>query len=276
MKQATKRVVIIGLDGAGNMIDQANTPNIDKALKGGFITYEAQTVLPTISGECWGSMFHGVKPSLHGLTNERAEHRQYPIDSPYPSFMRLVKEADPSAVIASFSAWKPINDGIIEEGIADYVSNVHADKHLVKEVAAFSEQHQDFKLMFIQFDGIDGAGHSFGYGSTLFHEVIEETDELIGQILDILRAKNRLEDTLIIFLSDHGGGGADPKNHGSDHPKDVTIFWGCAGPNVVSNAEAEPVAIEDTAAVVAYALGIDSPDTWSAKVPAGLFKEESR
>lgn len=273
MKELTKRVIVIGLDGAGNMIDQARTPNIDQALDGGFITYAAQTVIPTISGECWGSMFHGVKPELHGLTNERAEKSKYPADSPYPSFMRLVKEADPSAVIASFSAWKPINDGIIEEGVATYIANVHADKHLVREVAGFTEKHSDFKVMFIQFDGIDGAGHNFGYGSPLYLEVIEETDELVGNVLDLLRNKDLLEESLIIFLADHGGGGEDPMNHGSDHPKDVTIFWGCAGPNVSTPTEARPIRIEDTAAVVVKALGLEAPNTWSGQVPAGLFKE---
>lgn len=273
MKQLAKRVIVIGLDGAGNMIDQARTPNIDAALSGGFITYSAQTVLPTISGECWGSMFHGVKPELHGLNNEKAEKHKYPVDSPYPSFLRIAKEADPTAVIASFSAWKPINDGIIEEGVATYVSNVYADKHLVTEVAEFAEKHSDFKAMFIQFDGIDGAGHNFGYGSPLYLEVIEETDGFVGSILDTLRAKDLLEESLIIFLADHGGGGEDPRNHGSDHPKDVTIFWGCAGPNVSNSAVAEPVLIEDTAAVVVRALGLEAPDTWSGRVPVGLFKE---
>lgn len=273
MKELTKRVIVIGLDGAGNMINQAHTPNIDKVLEAGFITYTAQTVLPTISGECWGSMFHGVQPNLHGLTNEKAEKNKYPVNSPYPSFMRVVKEADPTSVIASFSAWKPINDGIIEEGVATYVANVNADKHLVREVAEFADKHSDFKLMFIQFDGIDGAGHSFGYGSPLFLEVIEETDEWVGNILELLREKDLMEGSTIIFLADHGGGGADPRNHGSDHPKDVTIFWGCAGPNVSSATDAEPVHIEDTAAVVVRALGLSAPAAWTGKVPEGLFIE---
>lgn len=276
MKQLAKRVVVIGLDGAGNMIKEARTPNIDKALGGGFISYDAKTVIPTISGECWGSMFHGVGPEWHGLTNEKAEKGKYRADSPYPSFLRLVKEADPSAVIASFSAWKPINDGIIEEGVATYVANVHADKHHVREVAEFLNQYPDFRLMFIQFDGIDGAGHSFGYGSTLFLEVIEETDGWVGSIFDLLREKGLWEESLIIILADHGGGGEDPRNHGSDHPKDVTILWGCAGPSVSPDTEVEPVRIEDTAAVVAYALGIHAPAAWSGKVPAGLFKEAAR
>ncbi|WP_251035915.1 hypothetical protein [Paenibacillus sp. ISL-20] len=41
-----------------------------------------------------------------------------------------------------------------------------------------------------------------------------------------------LEDTWIITVTDHGGGGAHPNDHGSDHPMDMTITWGITGPGV--------------------------------------------
>ncbi|MCU6707750.1 alkaline phosphatase family protein [Paenibacillus sp. J5C_2022] len=274
VKGLARRVIIIGLDGAGNMVKDTETPNIDRLLAGGFVSYEARTVLPTISGECWGSMFHGVQPKLHGLTNEVADTQKYPLDSPYPSFMKLLRDAEPEPVIASLSAWQPINDGIIEEGAANYVANVHADRHHVQKVGELLETHPDFRLLFIQFDGIDGAGHAFGYGTPAYLDIIRETDGYIGDISSMLEQRGLLDGSLIIMLADHGGGGADPNGHGSAHPQDVTIFWGCSGPGVSSAIAAEDICITDTAAVAAYALGLEAPELWSGRVPQGLFRTE--
>lgn len=276
MQPIAQRVIVLGLDGAGNRIGEANTPNIDRLLGGGFLTYSAQTAVPTISGECWGSMFHGVKPELHGLNNSIAEQKKYPTDSPYPSFMKVVKEAYPDRTVASFSSWKPINDGIIEEGVVDCAANARADREHVQSLTELIKGDNDFKLLFVQFDEIDAAGHAFGYGDPLYLEVIAATDALIGDMLQQLDSRGLMEDTLFILLADHGGGGASPRNHGSDHPQDVTIFWGCAGPGVLSGAASEPVRIEDTAAVVAFSLGVEAPAAWTAKVPSGLFGETVR
>lgn len=65
MSEKSERIFIIGLDGAiGWAVQKANTPNIDKALARGAITYNATTVFPSASFEAWGAMFHGVALGL--------------------------------------------------------------------------------------------------------------------------------------------------------------------------------------------------------------------
>ncbi|MCQ6562942.1 alkaline phosphatase family protein [Paenibacillus mendelii] len=274
MKGLARRVIIFGLDGAGSMVSQTNTPNMDRVLADGFVSYSAQTVMPTISGECWGSMFHSVVPEKHGLTNERAEKDKYPLDSPYPSFMRVVKEHDPSCKIGSFCSWLPINDGIIEEGIATHRNTLSGDSYLVGDVKEFVSSNPDFAILYMHFDDIDGAGHRYGYSTAPYLEVITKTDEQIGEIIDHLKREQLYEDSFIIFLTDHGGGGAVPTSHGSDHPLDMTIFWGCSGPGVSSSAQVDStINIQDTAPVVLHALGIAAPETWTGKIPVGLFQD---
>lgn len=87
-----------------------------------------------------------------------------------------------------------------------------------------------------------------------------------------LKDEGLLEETLIVIVTDHGGGGADPNNHGSDHPMDMTIVWGVSSPDVNPGVIDTPVNIIDTVAVVAHALGLPVQDSWEGKIPAGLFK----
>lgn len=80
MMQLCKRAIILGLDGAGNGVKDAITPNIDKLFSKGASTYSAKTSYPSISGECWGSLFHGVGADKHKLTNDIADYEYYPED----------------------------------------------------------------------------------------------------------------------------------------------------------------------------------------------------
>ena len=80
-----KRVFILGLDGIGNSPKNVETPNINRIVKNGAFTYNGNSVFPPISGECWGSMLHGVGPKVHGLTNDIAEQNPWPNDSAIPT-----------------------------------------------------------------------------------------------------------------------------------------------------------------------------------------------
>lgn len=275
MQTKCERVIIIGLDGAGNAISQANTPRIDQLLSKGVVTHKGQTEYPSISAECWGSLFHGVSADKHKLTNESITNNPFPEDSPYPSFMKLARAKWPNCKLAAFSKWAPINTGIIEQS---------SDCHLVSKpdaelVAEFKEYilNEDAKIIGVFLDDIDHAGHKHGYRSEKYIKQIESHDALVGEMIDGISDAGYMEDTLIILCSDHGGGGAEPNNHGSSHPLDMTITWGCVGPGVQEGGVIEEqVNIKDTAAVIAQALGLEKPIGWDNKVPKGVLEEAVR
>ncbi|WP_169082363.1 alkaline phosphatase family protein [Paenibacillus sp. PL91] len=267
------RVFIIGWDGAGNFVRDAHTPNLDRLVERGMISLEAQTVSPTISAQCWGALLHGVGPDKHGLTNEIASECTYPDDSPYPSIFRIVRNGIPDAKMAAFSVWNPINDGIIESSIGVHKVSMN-DHELSLAAAAYIRENSDLKLMFIGLDLPDAAGHQYGFNTPEQLQAIAETDANTGIILRAIEETGVLEDSLIIAVSDHGGGGEHSREHGSDHPSDKTIFWGCAGPGIKPGTSLlGDVIITDTAAVVIRALELALPAEWEAKLPDGLFKE---
>lgn len=264
---AYKHVVVIGVDGAGAYFKDANTPNIDAIFEDGAVTYNMLTSNPTISAQCWGSLLHGVEPTLHGLTNSIVESNAYPSDSKFPSFFRVIRENDEDAVLASFTNWNPINVGIVENGIGVYKVGGISDSALTGEIIAYLAENNP-TAMFVQFDGADGAGHTSGYGSQAQLDVISEIDAYIGQIYASYEAKGILNDTLFIVTADHGGNG---KSHGGLTDGEKYVMFAAAG-KTVQQGTIEDMEIRDTAAVVLYALGYESHENWTARVPSGLFE----
>jgi arylsulfatase A-like enzyme len=65
----------------------------------------------------------------------------------------------------------------------------------------------------------------------------------------------------VIVTADHGGNG---KDHGTDHPLDVTIPWIAWGQGVVpGEITSHVVRTMDTASTVLYLMGIDQPTQWT-------------
>ncbi len=271
MERKYKRVILLGVDGAGIFFRQASTPFIDKIMENGSQTYDGLTALPTISGECWGAMLHGVDPEVHKLTNSIVSSQKYDQNSPYPSFFRVIRENYPDAVLASFSCWSPINFGIIEDNLGVYMDSAE-DGELTEKIIDYINKN-DFDTMFVQFDSVDGAGHRFGYGDEKYLEQLSLVDSYIGRIAETLKARGMYEDSLIIVTADHGG--TVFHGHGGDTPEEKTIYIGVCGKNVKKGvmANGEQVSVKAIPAIVLYAMGLEVPKTWTGKVPEGIFED---
>ena len=263
-----QHVVIIGVDGAGAYFQNASTPNIDRIFQNGAITYRMLTANPSISAQCWGSLLHGVTPEFHGLTNEVAKGTPYPTDSPFPSIFRVVRENDPDAILASFSHWYPINVGIIEDGLNVHKETASSDASLTNAICTYLTTEVP-KLMFVQFDEADQSGHANEYNTAAQWSKLTEIDGLIGRIYDAYEAQGVLDETLFIVTADHGGLN---KTHGGLSDTEKYVMLAAAGRTVESGGTIPNVEIRDLAAITAFSFGYDTPDTWTACVPSGLFE----
>lgn len=264
---AYRYIAVIGVDGGGSFFRDANTPNIDQIFANGAIGYDVLTSIPTVSAQCWGSLMHGVTANVHKLTNDLIANTPYPTDSVYPSIFRVIRENDPSAELASFVNWQPINTGIVEDGLDVYKASVGSDETLKNQICEYLENTVP-TLLFVQFDEADAAGHSGGYGSASYYDTLERLDGYIGEIYDQYEAQGVLDQTLFIVTADHGGTG---KSHGGSSDAERYVMFAAAGKTVEKNGTIEEMEIRDTAAIVTYALGLESPERWTARVPSGLF-----
>ena len=268
--QPYDRVIIFGLDGAGAKIQEGKTPNFDRIFGDGAITYEARAPLPTVSAPGWGAMLYGVSGIVNGMDNDFAG-KFHKSNKLYDSIFKLTKEAYPDAKAASFANWWDLNWGLIERDCGIYL---YPDKQIeplkediTKKVIDWLEKN-DPKLLFVYYGELDEVLHSKGFGSKEYMEEMTKEDEQIGLVYDELQKRGLLENTLILFVTDHGG---DKKSHGGGTDGETKITFAAAGPRVEKQGTVEDMEIQDVAAIVLYALGIEQPENQTGRVPKGIF-----
>lgn len=270
-KGAYKHVVILGVDGAGAFFKDTPTPRCDEIFAEGATTYRSKTSFPTISAQCWCSMLHGVLPEYHGITNDIAEDKSvwYPVKSAYPSIFRVAREAHPDAKLASFVSWYAINNGIIEHNLGVEMGETKdVDPEIARMTVHYLSDNAPM-LLFVHFGSPDVVGEKVGFHTDAQLKAISDLDTYIGWIYDQLKLKGLLDDTLFIVTADHGGKG---KSHGGDSDEERYVFLGVAGKTVAKGAIVDAES-RDIAAIAAYALGLECPESWTGHVPAGIFKD---
>lgn len=261
-----ERVVLIGVDGAGTFFENANTPNLDMIFREGAVSQKVLAAFPTLSAECWATMLLGVAPECHGISGSVIWKKHYDEKSVFPSVFRVIHEKEPEAVLASFCNYSAINSGIVEENLGVYKVN-GKDTEITQRVCEYVAEN-DPKFLFVQFDEVDTTGHRFDYGSEEYFAQISITDGYIRQIYDAYQDRGFLENTLFIVTADHGG--LDYK-HGGSSVQEKYVMCAVCGKTVV-NGTIGDMEIGDCAAIVLYALGLEQPKTWTARVPSGLFE----
>lgn len=266
-------VVIIGVDGAGAFFKQADTPNCDRIFaENSAVSYDAKAEYFTSSAPNWGSILMGVSYHQHRLINDTVQAVERTSNEEYPSIFRLAREKYPNAELAAICNWNPINIGIIENDLNVYKNTAGTDDKVCEIVTYYLNKNAP-KLLFVQFDSCDHAGHASGYGSSEHLSAISNCDSYIGQIYDCLKANGRAEKTLFMVVADHGGtpGTGNGGSHGGLSKAEYTVFLGVNGKGVC-NCRMNNAKNRDVAAIALYALGIGRTADMTARVPDGLFE----
>jgi arylsulfatase A-like enzyme len=81
------------------------------------------------------------------------------------------------------------------------------------------------------------------------------------------------EETLLVALADHGGGGETPREHESNHPVDTTIPRIIAGRGTLP-IDLESVSLLDVPPTILFALGAEIPSTYEGRVLREAFALE--
>lgn len=222
---ATRKVLLIGIDGcSGIALKNADAPNIHELLKNSVYSFEAVTQPPTWSGPGWSSILSGVWSDKHNVTDNSFQGNH--LDK-YPTVFRYLRTLKPSSELISISAWSPINEYLATD--ANIRIDLPDNDVAVKDSAIQRLKTADPDLMFLQFDAVDAAGHTYGFDTNVpeYMNAIHATDQLVGNVMDGLKSRKNFaeEDWLVVITTDHGGVG---KSHGgsSDAEKNTfIIFW---------------------------------------------------
>ncbi len=264
-------VFIIGIDGAGAAFEKVDSPNFDRIFKDNAVIHNAHTEYITVSAQNWGSILTGVDYATHGFDNGYCEEHERGSDSPNNTIFYYARKAFPDAELVSFNNWSAINHGIIENDIGVKKINRGTDPLVSAAIIDYIGRGNAPKLMFVQFDSVDHAAHTYGGFSDQYYSAVEDMDVLLGDVYDALDSAGLLKNGLFIVVADHGetAGG-----HGGTTLEESSAVVAVAGRTV--NACTLPASTQnrDVSAIALYALGIGKPAHFISVVPEGLFGED--
>lgn len=266
-KPLAKHVILIGSDGFGAYaFKKAKVPNLRKMMKEGSYSLQARSVLPSSSAVNWASMIMGSGPELHGYTEWGSKTPEVPSrvvgkSGIYPTIFSVIDEQMPEAKKGVSYTWDGIGY-LFEKDMVDLDFNGKTDPETKTKAVDFII-NQKPALTFIHFTEPDGAGHTIGHDTPEYYQAVEDIDSLIGEIITSLEKAEMMDDTIIIFSSDHGG---VDKGHGGKTLNEMEIPWIIYGKNVPAKGELNTsIVTYDTAPTIAYILGLETPDFWRGK-----------
>ncbi len=266
---STPRFIVIGVDGMSpDGVEKALTPVMDRLMIEGSYTLKARAVMPTSSSPNWASMIMGAGPEQHGITSNDWKPDKFEIaptfsgpSGIFPTIFAVLREQRPGAVVGVFHDWNDFGR-LFERELVNRIEDSDGPTNAVRHAMQwFRDQKPD--LLFIHLDHVDHAGHEYGHGTREYYASVEVADRLIGEVVATLEELQLLNQTTVLVTSDHGG---INKGHGGATMAEIEIPWIIRGPEVRrGHAIIAPVNTYDTAATIAYRLGLKMPSVWIAR-----------
>ena len=288
---AEPRVMIVSIDGCRpDVALRADMPYFRWLMDHGSFSFLATTTPAAITLPSHMSMMTGVTIERHGVSgndDEAAEDQKIKVKTIFD----YAKEAGVSTGMASgkskFSAfdgpidhsWHPAGKpatrksttGTTISYTAGTVVNddVTAD-HAVKIIEDYAP-----RLMFVHFGYNDSIGHGVGWGSKRQVAGLAKTDAALGRVIESLKARGVLDETVIILSADHGGAG---KAHGAKVEGSKYIPWIVCGPGFRKDLDLSqyrnwPVQTYDTFATACEVLGLKYPSDIDGRPVTPAFED---
>jgi predicted AlkP superfamily pyrophosphatase or phosphodiesterase len=264
-----EHVVVIGCDGFGSVgFTKSNTPVLHRLMRQGSYTLHARGVMPTSSSPNWASMIMGAGPEQHGVTSNEWETNKFEIAPTvvgpggiFPTVFGALRAQKPTAKIAVIHDWDGFGR-LVEAGVPDILENHKGSTNTARRaVEVILKEKPTF--LFVHFDDVDHAGHTFGWKSREYFETVAQVDGLIGDLLEALTQAGIREQTVVLMTADHGG---KAKSHGGPTMEEIEIPWIISGPGIRRGHEIKtPVNTYDTAATIALLFKLTPPEGWIAR-----------
>lgn len=279
-KPRAKHVLVLGIDGWGSysVAKAHDIPNIRNLMKQGSYTLKKRSVLPSESNVNWASMFNGSCPELHGYTTWGSRVPEIPSvelnrNGKFPTIFSILRDARPDVVTGCIAEWDGIKHVVDTLSIDEYSLAIDWENHherLCEMAEAFIRDKKP-TLFAVCWDQVDHTGHTIGHDTPEYYQSLAEIDVLIGRVIQALKDAGIYEQTVIIVTADHGGIG---KGHGGKTLNEMEHPFIIAGRGIKSgNIITEPMMQYDTAATIAYILGLETPRSWVGRPALSAFKK---
>lgn len=221
----------------------------------------AVTVRPSTTVAALASLATGVSPqshrliepglrSLSGLGDLRPIGREL-YRAGIPTTVVSGAMDSSSRVIARAMANAAGMNALIARGTSTRETAAAAADVLGKDTPCFT---------LVYLSACDRAGHRHGWMSPEYLDAAAEIDVAVGMLASSSSRQ------LFLVVSDHGGGGVDPKDHDAPHRLNDRITMVLAGPGIRKRHRVmRPVSILDIPPTILWAMGVAVPSVYEGR-----------
>ncbi len=270
-----RRVIVLVLDGLrADLVGDPRFPNLIALRDASAHTLDAITVLPSVTAAAMTSLLSGVAPADHGVDSDR-----FRVPDPIRALRavpQVVAEAGlPALGVVRQVPWliRPLARRIVATLGLTTVRFASANAHSLLAAALPALRTQRDGFMIIHWPDCDAIGHRDGWMSPAYLAAVGRMDHALGMLRGELAASR--DDTLLIALADHGGGGRVPTHHDSAHPLDCTIPIFLDGAGVLPQELGSGLSLLDVPATVLWALGLAVPAQYAGAPITDAFMAPS-
>jgi hypothetical protein len=227
----------------------------------------ATTVRPSVTVAALASLATGVGPGTHGLTEPGLGFLTR-LGRLRPLARELARHRIPTVVAAGILAARsrPVARALVAGAGADrlFTSRGSAVEIVRDAVPALTSLRHG--LAFLYLPDCDRAGHAEGWMSAAYVRAVAAVDAAVRLLAGFL------DDSLLIVLSDHGGGGVHPTDHDAPHPVNDAIPVILAGASVRRHHTlTAPVSLLDIPATVLEWFGVPVPQCYEGRPLTDAF-----
>lgn len=281
-----EHVFIVSFDqGAPEDIFKSDMPVLKKMAAEGAHTWEAYTIVPSLTLPSHVSMLTGVGIQKHQILWNEFEPEKGLLKA--PTIFQLAKAKGlKTAVFAAKSKFKTFQ---IPRTLDAFAIPEKPDASSVADAFAAEVGKLKPNLCFIHFADADSAGHTYGVHSPEKIAAMGDCDKALATVRDAIKKAGLTATSVIILTADHGGHDRTPEDiakrkeqglapqpgtHGAPDTSDVVIPWVAWGAGVKKNYTiTAPVVTYDTAATALWLLDIPIPeDFWGRPVKSAFDK----
>ena len=211
----TEKVLLFCADALGESQRQHYASDFEKIQRTAGIRILSSGVMPSVTPVCYGTIFTGAAPSVHGI--RQYEKPVIKIETLFDVFAKHGK----NVAIASVNGCSI--DKIFRERAIDYYSFRTDEQSFrcTRELLA----HSDYDLIVCYMTGYDAVMHKTGPFSAEAAEQAHLAAERFGILAADMDVHWKKFNRILAFVPDHGGHAVDETHgaHGSNTPEDMLV-----------------------------------------------------
>lgn len=262
-----RRVTLVLADGLRpDAVTPTQMPSLDTLSRAYTLALRAETVRPSRTVAALASLATGVAPASHGLI-EPGLGFLTKLTRLRPVARELARAGLSTRIVASdllFGERAVVRVLAAAAGVTAVTSAGRRARDVA--VAALAADRSD-GVLFVYLNDADQAGHLHGWMSPQYLAAATEIDAAVGELAELA------DDSLLIVMADHGGGGVTSHDHAEPHLVNDRIPLVFAGPDVTRRHQlTSRISLLDIPPTLLWWLGVEIPVTYEGRPLTQAFR----